>query len=463
MIELRVSSAVSKATSTSRMRDSAADSDSCETPMLAIVDCRRFCSEPNVPRSCDTTLTAASSCAIANEVLPPEPTSTVLRPSVVASAGSSDTDSTSICGEVLMPTWNATVLAEPSSSLTPLKSVECAMRSISCTRLSNSSLMVFLSAFDDEPLAAWIASSRRRTRMLLTSFSAPSPVCTSEMPSLALREAWPSERTCARRRSLIARPAASSAAVEMRRPVESRWKLRARRVVTCAVFRCALMDAMLVLTRRPMFDPLPFRCVQRRVNDAAGRADATLGNARHGHSRLERRAAISATAPPARRDSEERRVRCGAAARQHLVAVDRVLHGLFGRDQVPREQAAQRDVAGLHAESAAAVHDCGQFVVVALPQHGADRRVVDQDLHHRHAALLVRARQQRLRRDGTQRRREARARARTVLFGGQQRQLHAGADDRAGVEAGEHEAAALDRVEYGVERAAAVEVRQHDD
>jgi hypothetical protein len=71
-------------------------------------------------------------------------------------------------------------------------------------------------------VADWIASSRRRVRMLLTSLSAPSPVCTREMPSLALREAWSSERTCERRRSLIARPAASSAAVEMRRPVDRR-------------------------------------------------------------------------------------------------------------------------------------------------------------------------------------------------------------------------------------------------
>ena len=94
---------------------------------------------------------------------------------------------------------------------------------ISLTRLSNSSLMVFLSAVEDEPLADWIASSRSRTRMLLTSFSAPSPTWTSEMPSLALREACDSERTCERRRSEIARPAASSAAVEMRSPVDRRW------------------------------------------------------------------------------------------------------------------------------------------------------------------------------------------------------------------------------------------------
>jgi hypothetical protein len=78
------------------------------------------------------------------------------------------------------------------------------------------------SEFDTEPFADCTASSRRRSSMPLTSPSAPSPVCTSEMPSSALRRAWSSERTCARSRSLIARPAASSAAVVMRRPVARR-------------------------------------------------------------------------------------------------------------------------------------------------------------------------------------------------------------------------------------------------
>ena len=58
--------------------------------------------------------------------------------------------------------------------------------------------------------------------MLPTSSRDPSAVCTSEMPSFALRLAWSSERTCARRRSEIARPAASSDALAIRRPVDSR-------------------------------------------------------------------------------------------------------------------------------------------------------------------------------------------------------------------------------------------------
>ena len=80
------------------------------------------------PRSADTALTAESICEIANDVLPPDPTSTVDRPSVVDSAGVSDTFKVSTFAVELMPTWNITELAEPSSSLTPLNWVVLAIR-----------------------------------------------------------------------------------------------------------------------------------------------------------------------------------------------------------------------------------------------------------------------------------------------------------------------------------------------
>ena len=150
------------------------------------------------------------------------------------------------------PTWKLTVLDEPSSSLMPLNSVERPMRLTSPMRLWNSSSSVSLSALLTEPLLDWMASSRRRVRIELTSLSAPSAVCTKEMPSLALRLACSSERTCERRRSEMARPAASSAAVEMRKPVDKRRKLAPSRSVTELRFLCALMEATLVLTRRPM-------------------------------------------------------------------------------------------------------------------------------------------------------------------------------------------------------------------
>ncbi len=65
------------------------------------------------------------------------------------------------------------------------------------------------------------ASSRMRCRIECISFSEPSAVCTSEMPSWALRLAWAVPRIWARMPSEIARPAASSAARLMRSPEES--------------------------------------------------------------------------------------------------------------------------------------------------------------------------------------------------------------------------------------------------
>ena len=60
-----------------------------------------------------------------------------------------------------------------------------------------------------------------RCRMEWTSVSAPSAVCATEMPSWALRTATLRPPTCERRPSEIARPAASSAARLMRKPLDS--------------------------------------------------------------------------------------------------------------------------------------------------------------------------------------------------------------------------------------------------
>ena len=57
--------------------------------------------------------------------------------------------------------------------------------------------------------------------MLCTSDSAPSAVCSIEMPSCALRTAMFRPLICERIFSLMARPAASSAALLILSPVES--------------------------------------------------------------------------------------------------------------------------------------------------------------------------------------------------------------------------------------------------
>ncbi len=67
-------------------------------------------------------------------------------------------------------------------------------------------------------LAACTASSRMRCRMSPTRPSAPSATWPSEMPSLAFRIATLMPRTWVFMRSLMARPAASSFALLMRRP-----------------------------------------------------------------------------------------------------------------------------------------------------------------------------------------------------------------------------------------------------
>ena len=120
------------------MRDSAALRFSTWTARLLIVLPRRFCTAPSEPRSELIVLIAASMLLIAVVVAPPEPMSSEFSESVVLSAADRLTDRVSMPLVVPKPTWKLTVLAEPSSSLMPLNSVERPMRSTSSTRLWNS-------------------------------------------------------------------------------------------------------------------------------------------------------------------------------------------------------------------------------------------------------------------------------------------------------------------------------------
>ena len=103
---------------------------------------------------------------------------------------------TAIVSEVLAPTWNATP-APPWKSAVPVaenrlsvpKVVLEPMRVISVRRALNSSCAALRAAWLLEPLAACTARSRMRWSMVLTSFRAPSAVCTTEMASWALRVA----------------------------------------------------------------------------------------------------------------------------------------------------------------------------------------------------------------------------------------------------------------------------------
>ncbi len=128
------------------------------------------------------------------------------------------------------PIWKACAWNVPSSSLVPLKLVCSATRWISAFNSCTSAFSAWRSESELVALRDCTDSSRMRCRLLPISVSAPSAVCASEMPSLALRAAWFMPRIWVLKRSEIARPAASSLALLMRRPEDRRWMLVARLV-----------------------------------------------------------------------------------------------------------------------------------------------------------------------------------------------------------------------------------------
>ena len=122
----------------------------------------------------------------------------------------------------LAPTWKACEVNEPSSSCKPLKVVLLAMRFSSDTSWFTSDCRLARLSAELVELADWIDNSRTRWRILVLSCSAPSAVCDSEMPSLALRMAWARPRIWEVIWLEMARPAASSFALLMRKPEDRR-------------------------------------------------------------------------------------------------------------------------------------------------------------------------------------------------------------------------------------------------
>src|SRR3954470_10972802 len=158
---------------------------------------------------------------------------------------------TAMVSPALAPTWKE-VLYLPSRSFCPLNVVVSAMRSSSDLSWPISDWTFFrASAFMLPVLEAWTDRSRMRWRMLCVSVSAPSAVCTTEMPSWVLRTATLRPPICERRPSEMARPAASSAARLMRKPEESFSRDLLIWPSVTDRLRYALSAAMLLLTRRP--------------------------------------------------------------------------------------------------------------------------------------------------------------------------------------------------------------------
>ena len=98
-------------------------------------------------------------------------------------------DETVIVWPRFAPTWNAFDENEPSSRFVPLNCVCVATRSISDCSCETSCCSEARSDDEFVALADCTASSRMRCRLPLMEARAPSAVCASEMPSLALRAA----------------------------------------------------------------------------------------------------------------------------------------------------------------------------------------------------------------------------------------------------------------------------------
>ena len=104
------------------------------------------------------------------------------------------------------------VSPSPFNRYVSLNFVVSDTRSISVTNWSISSWIFWRSSWDIVPFPACTANSFILCNIEWTSVSAPSAVCTQEIPSCALEEAWSRPRICFLIFSEIESPAASSAA-----------------------------------------------------------------------------------------------------------------------------------------------------------------------------------------------------------------------------------------------------------
>ena len=159
---------------------------------------------------------------------------------------------TEMVSPTLAPIWNAAEPKLPSSTWRPLKVVCCEIRVISARRCCTSASSAARSESELVALADCTASVRMRCMLLVTSFSADSVVCASEMPSLALLTAWFRPLIWVVKRVEMARPAASSFALLMRMPEDRRSIAVASLLCEAARFFWAFSELMLVLTLMTM-------------------------------------------------------------------------------------------------------------------------------------------------------------------------------------------------------------------
>jgi len=167
----------------------------------------------------------------------------------------------------LAPTWKAAVPKEPSRIWRPLKVVCCATRVISARRCCTSESSAARSLSELVALADCTANWRMACRLSVICCSAAEAVWASDTASLALRAAVSRPLIWVVMRVEIAKPAASSAELLMRRPEDRRCIAVANEL--CDRFRlfCAVSDMMLVLMTWDM----------RGSPDDTGMPDSRLG------------------------------------------------------------------------------------------------------------------------------------------------------------------------------------------
>src|SRR5882757_2691813 len=151
------------------------------------------------------------------------------------------------------PTWKVVTPLLPSRTFVPLNEVCAAIRVISaiccCTSLSRAARSAALF----EPFADWTASVRMLCNASVKVDSAPPAVCASDTASFALLTAWFVPLICVVNCPLIARPAASSAALLMRKPDDKRCNACDNDAFEVVKLRCALSESILVLSVNAMF------------------------------------------------------------------------------------------------------------------------------------------------------------------------------------------------------------------
>src|SRR5579862_1020650 len=226
----------------SRIRLSAAEVLTTCEPARPTANWRRFSSAPTLPCAVPSVPTAVERAATAAAALNALSTfrPVMFSPVALVSAFAIVPPTVPFVPSLLTNTENEVVAARPAT---------VASRSIS-DRTDANSLFNFVRSTVDEDDADWVASVERRSSRFEMLLSAPSLICRSDRPSLALRMPWLSTCTFDRSELATARPAASSPELLMRRPLDRRVRDVRSPLLLLTRLAWAFADAMLLTTEK---------------------------------------------------------------------------------------------------------------------------------------------------------------------------------------------------------------------